>query len=97
MLPDAEEDLVSGCEAGEVSYSVRNLGEDRHGVGELALREMREVDVNDFVAGRLKVGEGGVAGGKDGGFGEIEVGSVNPDDFVRGLSNCVRGWVGKIH
>lgn len=50
-------------------------------MGELAFVEVREGDVDGFVAEGAVVGEGGIACGEDGGGGGGEPGAADPEDF----------------
>ena len=66
-------------------------------MGELALGEVREVDVDYLVvAGGGEVGEGCVAGGEDGGVDAGgEVGFVDSDEFLGGGGGHAGGWRGE--
>ena len=61
-----------------------DFGEDGHCVGDLALGEVGEMDVDYAVAtgGGGEVGKGGVAGGEDGRVGGGVVGFVDSYDFL---------------
>lgn len=57
LFADGDEDLVGGVEAREVVDASAELGEDSDGVGQLALGEEGDGDVDDFVAGGFVGGE----------------------------------------
>ena len=66
-------------------------------MGELALGEVREVDVDYAVAacGGGEVGEGGVAGGEDGRVGGVIVGFVYSYYLLGGGGGYAGGWGGE--